>query len=417
MINEREVVLDSLLEILENGEYSHIVEKAVLDKHDYLKQNEKAFIKRVTEGTIENLLAIDEIINRYAKTKTNKQKKIIRNILRMSVYQILYMDKVPSAAVCNEAVKLAGKRGFRTLGGFVNGVLRNIVRDKAKLEKEKISTMPDWIVEHFEKEFGKEKAEIIIEAFDKPSPVTIRGRRKLKESALYTPVPLEDNVYTLTPGASLREIEGYEDGAFVVQDIDSMSVCKMAEIKEGMLVIDVCASPGGKSIQAYDLGARVISCDISDYKVNNIRSNLERCQIEESSLEKVLGKEGSFVALVQDATIYNSLFEEKADIVIADVPCSGLGVLGKKSDIRFKTSSEDLLSLPKIQRTIIDNVYHYVKKGGILMYSTCTLNSKENEEQVKYITENLPFELWDEKLFVPGIDKGDGFYVAKLVRK
>lgn len=418
MINEREVVLDSLLEIVENGELSHKIEKAVLDKYDYLKANEKAFIKRLTEGTIENLLALDEIIDRYAKTPVRKQKPVIRNVLRLSVYQLLFMDKVPASAVCNEAVKLAGKRGFRTLGGFVNGVLRNISRDRKKILKNMPSAMPKWIVDHFTKEFGYEVAQKIIKDAQEEHPVTIRVRKELEKYDDLVPadigffcdgIGINENiipsVYYLKKGKAVKDINGYEDGRFVVQDIASMSVCCMADIKKNDRVLDVCAAPGGKSIQAADMGADVISRDLSESKTDIIRENAIRCKTDNIKIEV-------FDATVLDENLINSM-----DVVIADVPCSGLGVLGRKSDIRFKTLPEDLDTLPVVQRQIIDTAVSYVKKNGILMYSTCTLNRKENEEQVRYIIENYPFELEKEHLFIPGVEPADGFYVAKLRRK
>lgn len=418
MVNEREVVLDSLLEIVENGELSHKIEKAVLDKYDYLKANEKAFIKRLTEGTIENLLALDEIIDRYAKTPVRKQKPVIRNVLRLSVYQLLFMDKVPASAVCNEAVKLAGKRGFRTLGGFVNGVLRNISRDRKKILKNMPSAMPKWIVDHFTKEFGHEVAQKIIEDAQEEHPVTIRVRKELEKYDDLVPadigffcdgIGINENiipsVYYLKKGKAVKDINGYEDGRFVVQDIASMSVCCMADIKKNDRVLDVCAAPGGKSIQAADMGADVISRDLSESKTDIIRENAIRCKTDNIKLEV-------FDATVLDENLINSM-----DVVIADVPCSGLGVLGRKSDIRFKTLPEDLDTLPVVQRQILDTAVSYVKKNGILMYSTCTLNRKENEEQVRYIIENYPFELEKEHLFIPGVEPADGFYVAKLRKK
>jgi len=400
-INLREIVVDSLIEILEKGQFSHVVEKGVLDKVDYLPSNEKAFIKRCIEGTIENQIPIDEVINTYSKVKVNKQKPMIRTILRMSTYQILYMDGIPDSAICNEAVKLAGKRGFRTLSGFINGVLRNICRDKSKIDVSKIDTLPSWIVEHFKSSYGEDVTKTIMEDIKKERPVTIRARRPLKDVSMLTKVSAPFDVYTLNKGYSVTDIPGFIDGDFIVQDISSMMVCLNANIREGDVVLDVCAAPGGKSIHAFDLGAKVTSFDISDYKVNLINENIDRCKAQIET--KVL-----------DATKYDESLKESADIVIADVPCSGLGVIGRKSDIAFRLKKEDLDSLVDIQRKIVSNVTSYIKKGGTLMYSTCTLNPKENEECVKWIVDTLNFELEYEKQFIPGIDNTDGFFVARL---
>lgn len=411
-VNEREIVLDSLIEILDKNQFSHVVEKAVLDKYDYLDSKQKAFIKRMCEGTIEKLILIDNVIDSYSKVKVNKQKPVIRGILRLSVYQILFMDKVPDSAVCNEAVKLAGKRGFKSLSGFVNGVLRNISRDKDKIDTGS-DNMPEWIKNHLIDSYGEERARTIIEDINKEHPVTIRIRDNssvTKDDGL-TAAEGYDDVYLLTKGISPADIRGYDEGRFTVQDVASIEAVKKAEIKKGDLVLDVCAAPGGKSILAYDLGAKVISRDISDYKVSLIDENIRRCKVNTSTRN-----DSYIVTQVHDATIKDESLTDKVDVLIADLPCSGLGVMGRKSDIKYKTRKEDLETLPVLQKQIIDAIAGYVKKGGVLMYSTCTMNPAENEEQVKYIIDKYPFNVEYEKQFLPGIDKTDGFYIARLRR-
>lgn len=411
-VNEREIVLDSLIEILDKNQFSHVVEKAVLDKYDYLDSKQKAFIKRMCEGTIEKLILIDDVINSYSKVKVNKQKPVIRGILRLSVYQILFMDKVPDSAVCNEAVKLSGKRGFKSLSGFVNGVLRNISRDKDKIDTDS-DNMPEWIKNHLIDSYGEERARTIIEDINKEHPVTIRIRDNssvTKDDGL-TAAEGYDDVYLLTKGISPADIRGYDEGRFTVQDVASIEAVKKAEIKKGDLVLDVCAAPGGKSILAYDLGAKVISRDISDYKVSLIDENIRRCKVNTSTRN-----DSYIVTQVHDATIKDESLTDKVDVLIADLPCSGLGVMGRKSDIKYKTRKEDLETLPVLQKQIIDVITGYVKKGGVLMYSTCTMNPAENEEQVKYIIDKYPFKVEYEKQFLPGIDKTDGFYIARLRR-
>ncbi len=411
-VNEREIVLDSLIEILDKNQFSHVVEKAVLDKYDYLDSKQKAFIKRMCEGTIEKLILIDDVINSYSKVKVNKQKPVIRGILRLSVYQILFMDKVPDSAVCNEAVKLSGKRGFKSLSGFVNGVLRNISRDKDKIDTDS-DNIPEWIKNHLIDSYGEERARTIIEDINNEHPVTIRIRdnSSVTEDDGLTAAEGYDDVYLLTKGISPADIRGYDEGRFTVQDVASIEAVKKAEIKKGDLVLDVCAAPGGKSILAYDLGAKVISRDISDYKVSLIDENIRRCKVDTSTRN-----DSYIVTQVHDATIKDESLTDKVDVLIADLPCSGLGVMGRKSDIKYKTRKEDLETLPVLQKQIIDVITGYVKKGGVLMYSTCTMNPAENEEQVKYIIDKYPFKVEYEKQFLPGIDKTDGFYIARLRR-
>lgn len=408
-LNEREIIYNSLIEIVENGTFSHIVEKNVLDKYDYLENNEKAFIKRVIEGTIENQLIIDKVIDDYSKIKCNKLKPAIRTILRMSIYQILFMDKVPDSAACNEAVKLATRHGFSSLKGYVNGVLRNIVRNKNTIDVKDTEAFPDWIINHFEKNYGKDKARIILEAMQKESPVAIRAREELSDYEGLSKVTSLDNAYIVNKGKSVYEIDGYDEGKFVVQDIGAQRVLSFSEIKKGDLVLDICASPGGKSIHAADLGGIVEARDLTEEKILKIEENIRRC--------KLCQKEVNVTTRVFDATLYDESSFEKFDLVIADLPCSGLGVMGRKSDIRFKTKKEDLISLSKIQREILVNAVKYVKKGGTLLYSTCTINPDENEKQTEWMRENFNLRLVKEKQFFPGIDDGDGFYVAKLIKE
>lgn len=405
MTNEREIVLDSLIEIIEKDSFSHLVEKAVLDKYDYLESNQKGFIKRVIEGTIENLDTIDGVIDRYAKTKVARQKPLIRTLLRMSTYQILYMDKVPDSAVCNEAVKLAGKRGFRTLSGFVNGVLRSISRDKNILNVKDEISCPQWIIDHLTNCYGVDVCKAVLSDMKKEKPVTVRIRRPIEDMSVFLPCENMKDAYTVKKGVSVKDIPGYENGDFVVQDTAGMAVGYMSGIKPGDIVLDVCAAPGGKAVHAADLGGVVEARDISEYKVSLIEDNFARCKVENAK------------AKVWDATVPDKSWEKKADVVILDAPCSGLGVMSRKSDIKYKTHPEDLAELEALQRKIIDTVYGYVKEGGVLMYSTCTLNPGENDEQARYITNNYPFVLEEEKQFIQGIDATDGFYIARLRRK
>lgn len=402
MTSERDIILLGLIEIIEKGQYSHLVEKDILDKYDYLSTSEKAFIKKCMEGTIEKMLVIDGILNEYSKTPVDKMKPLIRTLLRMSVYQILYMDRVPDSAVCNEAVKLAAKHGFTPLKGYVNGVLRNIARNKKKVNVSDISEVPGWMHEHFIKSYGEEAANKIIDSFKNESKIYIRSRKSLKDTSCLTKVKGYENFYTVNKGTKIADIPGYDDGDFVVQDISGASVGELSTIKSGDIVLDVCAAPGAKAIQAADLGGVVTARDLLPKKVSRLEDNMHRCKLNNVRCE------------VFDARELDENWVNKADVVIADLPCSGLGVIGRKSDIRFKQTKEDMDALVALQKSIIDVVVNYVKRGGVLMYSTCTLNPSENEEQTRYIASTYGFSLEVEKQFIPGIDMGDGFYVARL---
>ncbi|MBQ6695423.1 MAG: 16S rRNA (cytosine(967)-C(5))-methyltransferase RsmB [Lachnospiraceae bacterium] len=428
--NAREIVLDTLLEIERNKVYSNQLLKAVLDKYDYLESQDKRFIKRLTEGCIERRIELDYYLNQYASVPVNKMKPLIRCLMRMGVYQILYMDSIPDAAACNEAVKLAVKRKFVNLKGFVNGVLRKIAANKENMplpeeEKEPLQylsvkySMPEWIVEMWLQEYGKEDTQKILEGLSAIHPVSVRFRTDLTaaERATYiqaweqTGAVVQEStllpyVYTLTGVDGISSLEGFEEGTFTVQDVSSALSVEAAGIKATDICMDICAAPGGKTMLAAEKAARVLSRDVSEHKVELIQENCRRMQIEEKVTTEVW-----------DATVYDAKKQEYADIVLMDVPCSGLGVMGKKRDIKYHVTPDSLESLTQLQKLIVESSWQYVKKGGVLLYSTCTINKKENQEMVKWICESFPFVLEEERQLLPGFEEADGFYYARLRRR
>ena len=428
-VNERELVLDMLLQITRDGEYSHIVIKTVLDKYQYLDKRERAFITRVVNGTLERMIEIDYIINLFSKVKVNKMKPLIRTILRSSVYQMKYMDSVPDSAICNEAVKLAGKRGFVNLKGFVNGVLRNISRNLDKInypdEKDKVSylsvkySLPEWLVKQWLNVYDEETVKTIGSAFLEEKPLTVRfNEHKIKkedlvgilkkEGVTVGEVPEIPCALYLSGYDHLSVLPSFCEGLYQVQDLSSMQVALWSEVKEGDQVLDVCAAPGGKSIHIAELlngTGHVEARDLTEYKVDLLRDNIERSGL--TNIE----------AVCQDATVYDPDKKKSADIVIADLPCSGLGVLGKKPDLRYKMNEKTEADLVELQRKILSVVKDYVKPDGKLLYSTCTIHREENEGNVEWFLKEYPeFELVKDKQMIPGKDAGDGFYIAIIKR-
>lgn len=447
MVNERDLVLSMLLEIEKGNEFSHILIRQVLDKHEYLEGNQKRFIKRLTEGTLERRLELDYIINLFSKITTGKMKPFIRNLLRMSVYQLFYMTQIPESAVCNEAVKLASLHKFSSLKGFINGVLRNILRNKEQIsypdkEKDRAGwlevkySMPRWIVEHFLQSYSPEITEEICKGLLRECPVTVRIREDLareekenllqswrEKGILYHAHAYLPYAYTLEKVEGIPSLAGFYQGLFFVQDVSSMLVAEVAGIRENMEIMDLCAAPGGKATHAalkLRGTGRVLAFDVTEYKVRMIEENKERQGLKQLK------------TAVWDATVFDSEREEKADLVFCDVPCSGLGVMAKKPDIKYRVKKEELNQLVILQREILKNAVRYVKKGGTLIYSTCTINPEENENQVKWITKELGMEVislkdslpvclqkdmdeWGLQL-LPGIHQTDGFFVAKLKR-
>lgn len=432
-VNTRELILGILMEVTKEGGYSHQVIRAVLDKYQYLDKKERAFITRVSEGTIQTMIELDYIINQYSKVKVNKMKPVIRNILRMSVYQLKYMDAVPESAACNEAVKLARKKGFASLSGFVNGVLRNISRnlDQTAYPDETTHTMeylsvrysvPEWIAAQWVRDYGMEQTKALLAAFLQEAPVTIRTNllkitpdaleeRLKKEGVTAVRIHREDApglnyAFLITGFDHLNALESFREGLFYVQDISSMMVAEWADPKEGDHIIDVCAAPGGKSIHLAEKmhGTGSIEArDLTDYKVGLIEENIVRHGLS------------NVKAARWDATVYDESARESADLVIADLPCSGLGVLRKKTDIKYRMTEEGEKELVKLQRDILNQVCSYVKAGGTLLYSTCTIDRMENEENVAWFLEkHTEYTLLRMQQIFPGETYGDGFFLAKL---
>ena len=429
-VNTRELVLEMLIEIIEKNQYSHLILRDVLDKYQYLSKQERAFMTRLTEGTLEHLIELDYIIDSFSKTKVRKMKPMIRSILRMSVYQIKYMDSVPDSAVCNEAVKLAKRHGFGQLSGFVNGVLRNISRNISDVrypdQKDMVRflevkySMPQWIVKQWINDYGMEKTEQILKGFDRENPLSIRTntlkctpeelRDKLKaEGVTVEPVKDLDYAFYISGFDYLNGLQSFEDGLFYVQDVSSMMAAELAAPKENDYVIDVCAAPGGKSTHLAEKlkGTGMVEArDLTDYKVDLIRDNIDRHELH------------NMKAVLMDATSYDEASVNKADVLICDLPCSGLGVLGRKTDIRYKISPEQEKELMELQRQILDTVHQYVKPGGTLVYSTCTIDKMENEDNVRWFADKYKdFVLKEERQLLPGQLGGDGFFLAKFIRE
>ena len=450
VVNEREVVLDMLLSLRE-GKLSHTILKDTLDSYLYLDKSSRGFIKRLYEGTIEKRLYLDFIIDGYSKTPVKKMKPIIMLLLEMAVYQLFFMDRVPDSAAINEAVKLAKKRGLTGLSGFVNGVLRNIARNKENIalpdkNKDLIQYLeikystPKAVVEHFINDYGSEKTEEILEAFEEKRLLVARATKNREE--LIKKLEAEGvkvSTDTIFPESlkileldSLSYLESFEEGDFVIQDESSQFIGKIVGLPKGARVLDLCAAPGGKSLLFAEMEEvdEIISCDISESKTELIEENVRRIGVS-----KIKTK-------VNDASLYNPDFLEGFDLVICDLPCSGLGVMGRKRDIKYNVTEDKIRELAKLQRTILENAVRYVKKGGRLIYSTCTMTKAENEENFTFISEFKGFSAVDfsdkirgyvdrykdgerlvneaKKGFIrlfPGELGTDGFFISEFMRE
>ena len=442
-VNLREIVLGILMEV---------TERDTLEKYQYLPKHDRAFISRVTEGTLENLIQIDYVIECFSKVPIYNMKPLIRNLLRMSVYQLKYMDNIPDSAVVNEAVRLAQKRGFYNLKGFVNGVLRAAAREMDSITYpsadvnpiEYLSvrySMPQWILKKWMDQFSFEEVEKVCASFQEDEPVTVRLRtdRVSKEQIIESlesegvtcrQHPYLDYALKLSGFNYLQALTAFRNGWIYVQDVSSMLVAEVAAPNWGDYCIDVCAAPGGKSTHISDKlkgSGYVEARDKSEDKVMMMQENIERLGII------------NMVAALKDATVFDQNSFHKADIVLCDVPCSGLGVIGRKQDIRYRMNPTRQEELVRIQRRILSVAQNYVKPGGVLIYSTCTIGADENQMNLKYFLENLyflenfPFHLDSIDPYIPqqlrcrtseggyiqllpGVHETDGFFIARLKR-
>lgn len=445
-INPREMILEILLQI-EEGEHSHIAIRSALSKYQFLPRQERAFITRVCEGTLEYRIQIDYILDSFSKVTVDKMKPPIREILRSAVYQLRYMDSVPDSAVCNEAVKLTQRKGFYNLKPFVNGVLRTIAREMNQVKfpsrEENLVrslsveySMPEQLVERWLEAYGEEITEKILKDFLEEKPLTVRCRTYLNsqeaivksltdQGVKVEPAPYLPYACHISGFDHILALDAFINGKILVQDVSSMLVAEAADPQKGDYVIDVCAAPGGKSLHVGDKMegfGTVDARDVSQYKVNLIEENIRRT----NSI--------NVQAKVQDATIFDQESELLADIVLADVPCSGYGVIGKKPDIKYRVTPQKQEEIVILQRTILDRAANYVKPRGTLIFSTCTIAKKENEENMMWFLQNYPFKLESldpclpEELhsettalgylqLLPGVHKTDGFFIAKFRRK
>lgn len=400
----RSVAVYSLMQILEEKRLSHIVLKAALSEHSDFEMRDRAFVTRLVEGTLEYTIQLDFILNQISKVHTKNMEPLIRTVLRMGSYQILYLDRVPDSAAINEAVELVKSQDDKLffLSGFVNGVLRSVSRDKEIIFQNLAHTgktpayirfsVPLWMYDALKKKYGREEAERMLRWFlegEKANYVRFRDGRTEKLEG--------DIVHT----------EAFRSGEITIQDYASQQVGLEAAPKKGDYVVDVCAAPGGKSCHVAALlegSGHVDARDLSEAKVSLIRENIVRQQLTNITA-------GVWDARKPDPSLLDREGHGRADIVIADLPCSGLGILGKKPDIRFRASREGIRELQKLQREILQTVSRYVKPGGRLLYSTCTLTQEENEDNRDYIEKELGLRLEKERTFLPG-QPSDGFYLT-----
>ena len=431
----REVALQALIACEKQGAWSDGYLKKAL-RAAGLDSRDAALATRLCFGVLQNRLLLDHYLNQFSKVKVEKMETAVRNSLRVGAYQVIFLDRVPDHAAVSESVNLARKGSKNPrVAGLVNGVLRALVRQKDRLELPEDLALryshPRWLVETFVHRLGREEAEQLMAADNGEPPTyaqinTTRATAEQVAEALQKEGvevkihPWLPDCLLLSHPGSLEELSAFQEGLFYIQDAAAKLAVLAADPRAGMNVLDACAAPGGKSFAAAiamrGLGS-ITSCDIHPHKMDLILAGAKRLGLDCISAEML------------DAKNCKGGFLNKFELVIADVPCSGLGIIRKKPDIRYK-DPKPLENLSRVQSAILENVARYVKPGGVLLYATCTLLERENEDVVEsFLDKHKDFTL--EGFEIPGDFEGakegmvtcwphrhgtDGFFFAKLRR-
>ncbi|HOM01701.1 MAG TPA: 16S rRNA (cytosine(967)-C(5))-methyltransferase RsmB [Acetivibrio sp.] len=443
----RETALKILYDINEKGAYSNISLNKYLNGFEF-ESVDRAFITDIVYGTLKWKYTIDYLIEKFSSIKIKKLSPWILNILRMGIYQIIYMDRIPVSAACNESVKLATKYGHAASSKYVNAVLRNIARSKENLpypDKNKDTahylsikySHPLWMVKDWLLRFGEEFTEGLLKANNDVARFTVRvndlkiSKEELIDMLTGDGFEVENGKYLdealiIKNPSAVQKMGAFAKGYFQVQDESSMLVAKVLDPKPGETVLDVCSAPGGKSTHIAQImknRGTVISRDIHEHKIKLIEQAKERLGLEIIKIE------------VFDAAVLDSNLVGKIDRVLVDAPCTGFGIIRRKPDIKWSRNLEDKAEIVSLQEKILSTASEYVKDGGVLVYSTCTIEPEENEKAVeKFVSGNKDFYLEDitdllpESLrkesaskgyiqLYPNIDGIDGFFIARMRKR
>lgn len=424
----REIALKILYDIDKNDAYSNIaLGKALKEARrssTNITQKDIGFISEIVYGTVSWKLTIDEIIKKYSNIKIKKISLWILNILRIGVYQILFLDKIPKSAAVNEAVNLAKRYGHKSSSNFVNAILRKIEkRDyeelfeiKDNIERiSKTTSMPVWIVEELLKQNSLEKVEQICRDSNLRPKLCIRVNslktnlpmliKELEEQGIKVELGELEEFLFLKGAKNIESLKSFQEGWFTVQDEMAGYIPKLLNPKRNEKVLDACSSPGGKTTyiaQQMDNQGEIKAWDLHEHRIKLVDEAANRLGI------KIIKTE------VRDATIYERKYDHYFDKILLDVPCLGIGVLKRKPDIKWKRKKEDIQEIVKVQEKILENCSKYLKQGGELVYSTCSILKQENEEIIyKFLENNQNFKI-KKIMQVYQNKKTDGFFICKI---
>ncbi len=422
MGNARKTAIDALLKVNNDFAYSNITLNNILKTAD-LSSADKALATALFYGVLDRRETLDYVISVFEKNPINKIDPLTKEVLRLGIYQLLFMEKIPQSAAVNESVKIIKSSKKSHNSGFVNAVLRAVTRQENILPQgDSVKDLsiryscPEWIIEGFLEDYSIEVTKKLLEETLKPTPTFVRVntlrttavelKDKLEETGVLTEKCETENALKLKSGIEFEKTPLFTDGHFHVQDLSSQICAKTVGAKPDERILDICAAPGGKSFtMAQIMGntGEIVACDLYKHRTELIEKGAKRL--------------GAYIikTVTADATVLNKelgLF----DAVLCDVPCSGLGIIRRKPDIKYKGET-DFKSLEDIQSKILDNAVNYVKPNGRLVYSTCTLRKKENERQVEdFLKKNTDFKLQYMHTFMPQIDGTDGFFIALMTR-
>lgn len=447
-ITARELALKVLKAVEEEGAYANLALNKVLEKQRPDKLD-RAFATELTYGTLRSLNTLDWVLAQFTRQPLSSQTSTVRNILRLGVYQLMFMDRVPPSAACNEGAEMARKHGHSGAVKFVNGVLRNVSRRIKEIKfpglednpVEHISlrySHPAWMVQRWLKEFGEEETIALCRANNEPAPNTVRtntlkitrvelAERLRSEGLLVSETAYAPEGLNIEGFFSLGSLTAFREGFIQVQDESSMLAGRALMPSPGSMVIDSCSAPGGKTThlaQLMENRGEILAVDIHPHKLALIKENCSRLGI--TIVEGLTG----------DARELPEKFHNRADFVLVDAPCSGLGVLRRRPDARWRKEPGQIPAIVKLQAEILEGASRCVKEGGVMVYSTCTITREENLGQVEeFLARHPEFKTEDLTSLLPGgldlegtLARGylqilphrhgmDGFFIARMRKK
>lgn len=403
-MNARSIAYDCLCKIILEGQYANLMMRKALDK---VSDKDKGLVTQIVYGTLRNYRLCRF---QWVDLTTKSCAKPIAILLDMSVYQLFFMDKVPTYAILNEAVECAPKSSK----GFVNAILRKVeIRGKQESSDIGIQTShPDWLLNLWTSHYGKEMMLEIVKGNNLDAQVVGRintlkcSKEELeKMEGIHF---LDDTA--LIADFNLVQSDLFQEGKIVIQDESSQQVVKMMDLKEGSRVLDCCSAPGTKTSQIAMMlnnTGEIIANELHEHRAKLVREAMEKLGVTNT------------IVLHEDATKLNTRLEQESfDVILVDAPCSGLGVLRRKPEIKSKIQPENIDEIVELQKNILNSVHSLLKKEGILVYSTCTINKKENEKQIQqFITSHPEYKICCENTIFPLESTKDGFYMAKLLKK